>query len=287
VLNRYSPLRYPGGKGKITDYIRLIFDINGLNDGHYLEPFAGGAAVGLGLLFNENARHVHINDIDRSIFAFWYSILNDTEKFCRNISDTRLSVEQWQMQKDVQKNKNSASLFELGFSTFFLNRTNRSGIINGGLIGGKSQLGKWGMDARFNKTELISRIEKIAAFANRISLYNLDACELLKIVSPKLPDNSLIYFDPPYFEKGNRLYHSYYKHDDHSKLAKLIQNSLKNRWLVSYDNVPEIDKIYCDRRKLQYKIGYSARSAYDGSELMIFSDNLIFPNLKSPITAAT
>jgi DNA adenine methylase len=286
MQNRFSPLRYPGGKGKITEYVQLLFESNGLNDGHYIEPFAGGAAVALGLLFNENAKHIHINDADISIFAFWSSVLSDPEEFCKTISKTRVSVAQWKKQKEVQKQKHQVSLIELGFSTFFLNRTNRSGIINGGMIGGYAQISEWGIDARFNKKELIARVQKIANYADRISLYNLDACELLKKLTPDLPSNSLIYLDPPYFQKGNRLYHSFYKPEDHGVLASWIQKNLVHRWLVSYDDVPEIKTLYCERRMLEYKIGYSARNTYKGSELMIYSDDLVVPDIQNPLKIA-
>ncbi|MGL4489875.1 MAG: DNA adenine methylase, partial [Rhizobiaceae bacterium] len=161
--------------------------------------------------------------------------------------------------------------------------TNRSGIINGGVIGGLAQAGEWRIDARFNKVELISRIEKIASYSSRISVYNLDVCDFLTGIMPTLPEKSLIYLDPPYFEKGNRLYHSHYKKNDHQGLATWIQDHVKHKWLVSYDDVPEIDSAYSDRRKLHYQIGYSARSNYSGSEIMIYSDNLAIPNILNPL----
>jgi DNA adenine methylase len=286
MQNRFSPLRYPGGKGKMTDYMRLLFETNQLNDGHYVEPFAGGAAVALGLLFLENASHIHINDLDRSIFAFWHAVTVETEEFCKRISRKRVSLAEWHRQKEVQRNKHSASLLDLGYSTFFLNRTNRSGIINGGIIGGLDQTGEWKINARFNKRELISRIEKIASYSDRISIYNLDVCDLLAKIMPSLPAKSLIYLDPPYFEKGNRLYQSYYKKCDHGVLANWIQDNVKHNWLVSYDDVPEIEQAYKNRRKLHYEIGYSARNSYAGSEIMIFSDELVIPEIENPLKVA-
>lgn len=286
MQNRFSPLRYPGGKGKITDYMRSIFEINGLEDGHYVEPFAGGAAVALGLLFTETVRRIHINDIDRSIFAFWHSVLHEPEELCRLISKKRVSINEWKRQKMVQRSKSTTSLIELGFSTFFLNRTNRSGIINGGVIGGQDQSGTWKIEARYNKSELISRIEKIASFASRINLHNLDAPAFLSAISNDLPEKTLVYLDPPYFYKGNRLYHSFYKPQDHESLARWVICNLKHHWLVSYDNVSQIEHAYAGKRMLRYSIGYSARESYKGSEIMIFSDSLSVPDHKNPLAIA-
>ena len=286
MQNRFSPLRYPGGKGKITGYIRSVYELNDLVDGHYVEPFAGGAAVALGLLFTECVRRIHINDVDRSIFAFWHCVLNEPEELCRLIKQKRLSISEWKRQKAVQREKATAPLIELGFSTFYLNRTNRSGIINGGVIGGLEQIGEWKIDARFNKKELISRIEKIAGFSNRIDLHNLDACAFLEKIKPNLPLKTLVYLDPPYFYKGNRLYHSFYKPHDHELLAQWIMQNLSHHWLVSYDNVAQIEAAYSGKRMLRYSIGYSAREAYQGSEIMIFSDGLTMPAQAHPLSQA-
>lgn len=285
MQNRFSPLRYPGGKGKLTDYIRLIFEENGFNDGHYVEPYAGGAAVALSLLFLENATHVHINDLNRSIYAFWHSVLNSTDELCRKIQDKKVTLNEWSKQKQVQSEGYHADLLDLGYSTFFLNRTNRSGIIKGGMIGGNAQSGEWKIDARFNKIDLIKRIEKIAQYNNRISVYNLDACELLKILCPHLPEKTLIYLDPPYYIKGQGLYQNYYKHEDHVMVGQTVQQ-LKHSWVVSYDNTPPIHNIYHERRKIIYDIGYSANDAYKGSEVFIFSDNLIMPEEQNPFKVA-
>ncbi|MGO2346144.1 MAG: DNA adenine methylase, partial [Providencia sp.] len=149
----YTPLRYPGGKGKLSYYIKSLIDENSLNDGVYIEPYAGGAGVALELLLQEYVRHVHINDIDIAIYSFWDSILNNTENFSRLVHDTIINIENWEKQKDILLNSGNHSTLEIGFATFFLNRTNRSGILKAGVIGGKTQSGKWKLDVRFNKNE--------------------------------------------------------------------------------------------------------------------------------------
>ena len=100
--NYYSPLRYPGGKGKLSHYVQLLIDYNLITDGHYVEPYAGGASVALALLFNEYVQNIHINDYDYRIYAFWDSVLNQTEQLCEKIIDTDITIQNWEKQKEIQ-----------------------------------------------------------------------------------------------------------------------------------------------------------------------------------------
>jgi len=136
----HSPLRYPGGKTKLTEYVKALFRHNGLMGGHYVEPYAGGASIALELVIQEFADHVHINDLDPSVWSFWKSVLDETDALCSLIADTPITMATWTEQREIQKNKDTASTLQLGFSTFFLNRTNRSGILKAGVIGGKIRM---------------------------------------------------------------------------------------------------------------------------------------------------
>lgn len=276
-MNKFvSPLRYPGGKLKVVDYVKRLFEENDLMDGTYIEPYAGGASVALTLLFSEYASRIKINDIDLSIYAFWYSALNETEALCRKISDTPVNIDMWQEQRAVQARKQDAELLELGFSTFFLNRTNRSGILNGGVIGGKSQSGNYKIDARYNKTDLIDRIEGIADYADRIELTSMDAVELLKRYKRTPAPKTLCYLDPPYYMKGRDLYLNYYTDDDHRAIADAIRH-YKGKWMISYDAVPFISNLYQPYRQKEYCLSYSAGPTAKGREIMIYSDGLMIP----------
>jgi len=274
-----SPLRYPGGKGKLANYIKLIFSYNDLLDGHYVEPYAGGAAVALTLLYSEYATHIHINDVSKPLFALWYSILNDTDEFCALIQDTKISIDEWHRQKSIQEQFDQVSLLELGFSTFFLNRTNRSGILRGGVIGGKKQEGIFKLSARYNKTNLLQRIKRVALYKDRISLYNDDAEKFIKSINTQLPERTLYYFDPPYYIKGKGLYEDFYEHQDHLNIFTMIDN-LKHKWIVSYDKTKEIQDMYKDYQQVTYSLSYSTAEHYKGNEVMFFSDNLIVPPIK-------
>jgi len=276
-----TPLRYPGGKGKLANFMKLVFRDNNLLDAPYIEPFAGGAGVAIALLFGEFTSHIYINDINRSIYAFWYSVLNDTDALCQLIRDTPVTMEEWESQQSIQQSAGQATTLELGFSTFFLNRTNRSGIIAGGVIGGKNQDGPYKLDARFNRKNLISRIQRIARFGNRISLFNTDAAQFIRDVLPRISNNALVYFDPPYYVKGQGLYQNYYEHDDHLEIARLVAG-ISQHWIVSYDNALQIQAIYNGYRQIVYNLNYSAGERYKGSEVMFFSDRLVIPAVESP-----
>ena len=283
-MNSNTPLRYPGGKGRLTDFIKLVFEQNSLLDGHYIEPYAGGAGIAVNLLLLEYASTIHLNDIDKSIFAFWHSVLNSTNDLCKMICDVRVNMTEWRRQKAIQRDRNNRGLLELGFSTFFLNRTNRSGIITGGVIGGKNQDGPWKLDARFTKKELCRRIEKIAFYRSRIRLYNLDATALITDVLPSLPEKSLVYLDPPYYFKANDLYQNHYTHDDHVAIAKLVKTKIKVPWIVSYDNTPEVTTLYRSFPSITYGMSYSAGDQHKGSEAMFFRRKMIIPDVENPST---
>jgi len=273
-MDYYSPLRYPGGKAKVADFFKTVVKDNILYDAVYVEPYAGGAAVGLALLFNEYVSKIVINDIDPSIYAFWHSVLNRTDKFCDLIAKTPVTVKTWLSQREVLRHRTNHSRFEVGFAAFFLNRTNRSGILNGGVIGGLDQTGPWKIDARYNKAALVERIQRVASYRDRIELHNSDAVKLIKSLRKSLPKKTLFYFDPPYYVKGQDLYRNFYGPEDHKEIAEAIATLKEHRWIVTYDNVPAIRRLYSRHRKVSFNLNYSAAKASKGQEVMVFSDNL-------------
>ena len=283
-MQNNTPLRYPGGKSRITGFISKIIKDNNIVEGNYVEPFAGGCGVALNLLLDGIVNNIYINDKDRSIYAFWYSILNNCNEFIKRINTVDISVEEWKKQQDIQKNKEQCDLFELGFSTFFLNRTNRSGIIKGGIIGGLQQSGPWKLDVRFNKEKLIQKILKIEKYKEKIHLYNLDAVEFLDAVIPQLDiANTLFYLDPPYYVKGGQLYMNYFKHEDHVRIFNAVQK-LKHHWLVSYDNQKENIELYKGVKNITYLLRYTAGTKYSGSEIMFASSDLLFDENVHPLS---
>jgi DNA adenine methylase len=274
-----SPLRYPGGKGKLANYIKLVMLTNDLVGSEYVEPYAGGAAVALSLLFEEYADHVHINDVNRSVAAFWRAVLTRTDELCARIETVKLDVREWDRQREIQK-QDCADDLDLAFSTFFMNRTNRSGIISGGIIGGRDQSGAWQIDARWRPEDLVDRIQKIGRFRDRITVTELDAETYLQHVLPTLA-RPFVYLDPPYYGKGRRLYEDFYEHHDHARIAELVLG-LQQPWIVSYDATAEIDALYKPVERVNYELNYTARHRFVGSEVMFFSRDLAIPETPTP-----
>lgn len=269
----YSPLRYPGGKTKIAPLVNAIMEKAGIEKGTYIEPFAGGCGVALALLLSNKVDNVVINDMDTSIYAFWYAILNHTDEFIKLINETQVTIEEWYKQKKIFLKNDVNNLLELGFATFFLNRTNRSGILKAGPIGGYNQTGNYLIDARFNKDNLIKRIERIGQYRDRISLFNLEIKDFIKVVLPKYKSNAFVYFDPPYYKKGHELYVNFFKSEDHKGLAKVIKR-IKIDWMVTYDNVDEVKAIYRDREQKIYDLNYSLANKGKNSEIIVLSRDL-------------
>lgn len=276
----YSPLRYPGGKAKLARFMEFIIKERGYAGGTYIEPFAGGAGIAVELLLRDVVSRIVINDYDKGIWSFWKAILTETERFISEIRTVPLTINEWEKQRAISLNYNKKYSFELGFATFYMNRTNRSGIIKGGVIGGLQQTGKWKIDARFNRESLISRIESIAFRKKDIRLYNQDITTFIEHYVPFYSETAMIYFDPPYFKKGKQLYMNFFEFEDHKRIERVIRNSVECDWIVTYDDAPEIREIYASYPVMLYDLNYSVSKKCKTSELMIFKSNISIPRNK-------
>ena len=272
----YSPLRYPGGKGKLEPFMELLIRQTGHLGGTYVEPFAGGAGIALELLEKGIVSDIVINDLDKGIYSFWRAILTETDRFINNIRNVELSIDEWNRQREIIDDCSRYS-YELGFATFYLNRTNRSGIIKGGVIGGIEQVGNWRMDARFNREALIERIVKIASRKNHIHLYNKDVNSFIQNYLPKYQQNAFVYFDPPYFDKGKQLYLNFFSYDDHVRIERMINNQVNCDWVITYDDVQEIADIYQNHILKGFDLNYSAAVKRKASEIIIFKRKSMIP----------
>lgn len=275
----YSPLRYPGGKGKLTSFIAMMIETHGHKGGTYIEPFAGGAAVAIELLERGVVSEIVINDFDKGIYSFWRAILTETNRFINEIENIPINMDEWYKQRNICMNKKSKYSFELGFATFYMNRTNRSGIIKGGVIGGKSQNGTWRLNARFNKKELIERIRKISKNKCHIHLYNKNVDSFIINYIPKYNSNVFVYFDPPYFRKGCQLYMNFFDYKDHARIEHLISNKVNCDWMITYDNEPEIIKIYEKSYIKPFELNYSVANKRKAQELLILKNESMLPSL--------
>lgn len=274
----FTPLRYPGGKARFAPLIADVIKSNHLTGGHYLEPYAGGAGVALVLLMDGVVSHIHINDADPAVAVFWRAAVQETEEMIKLVASEPVTVEAWHHWRAMMLGEIKGTQLERGFATLFMNRTNRSGILKGGIIGGKAQSGAYKLDARFMRNELCRRLERIGLHAGSISIYEEDAHKLLLRCHQFLPSTSLIYLDPPYYVKGAGLYRNFYKHDDHERIARLLgSHRFRRPWIVSYDNVEEIRTMYSYAHSFTYGLRYTAQQRYTGSEVMFFSERLIPP----------
>ncbi len=272
----YSPLRYPGGKGKLEPFMELLIRQTGHLGGTYVEPFAGGAGIALELLEKEIVNDIVINDLDKGIYSFWRAILTETDRFINDIRNVELTIDEWNKQRQEIENCNRYR-YELGFATFYLNRTNRSGIIKGGVIGGTEQAGNWKIDARFNREVLIERIIKIAKRKKQIHLYNKDVSSFIQKYLPRYEQNAFVYSDPPYFGKGKQLYLNFFSYDDHVRIERMIDNQVNCDWVITYDDVQEIADIYQNHILKRFDLNYSAAIKRKASEIIIFRRRDMIP----------
>jgi DNA adenine methylase len=269
-----SPLRYPGGKWRIAPLFRRVIEINRLDSPIYIEPYSGGASLALSLLFDGLVAEIHLNDLDSAVYAFWCSVLTKTRAFLQLVHEVPVTPDEWYRQRAIYSEGTRSGTLALGFAKFFLNRTSHSGILNGGMIGGKEQTGIWKLDARFNRPELARRILRISSVKNRIFLMKRDALDVLKDCS--VSRNTLIYLDPPYYRPGRHLYLNDYKHDDHVAVRKRVA-ILPCPWIVSYDDVSEIRKLYKGIHCKRLALMHTASRAHQGAEIVYFSPKLRIP----------
>lgn len=283
----YTPLRYPGGKARFAPLIAGVIAENNLTGGHYLEPYAGGAGVALSLLVEGVVEHIHINDADPAIADFWRAATQQSDQLMAMVASEPIDMDAWHHWRSVMLGSVPGSDLERGFATLFMNRTNRSGILKGGVIGGKAQTGDYKMNARFMREELCSRLDRIGAHADGIHVYEEDAKQLLLRCHQFLPAKSLVYLDPPYYVKGAGLYRNFYKHEDHVRIAKLLgSDRFRRPWVVSYDNADEIKEMYAYATPYAYGLNYTAQRRYTGSEVMFFSKRISAPLLSLEKIAA-
>jgi len=271
-----TPLRYPGGKSQLTPLVIHFLKANDLFYGEYAEPFAGGGGIAMSLLLNDFVSRVYLNDIDPAIHAFWTSVLRHADDMCERIETTPVTIKERDRQRAIFMGEQDSTVLDRGFATLFLNRTNRSGILRGGVIGGKDQTGAYKLDCRFNREDLVRKVRRIAAYKDQISLSRLDAKTFLRTIIPKSHEKTLVNLDPPYFLRGPELYTNFYKEQDHADLAKEVR-SLPRRWIVTYDDAPEIRRLYADLPTFSSSLNYFAQEKRKGSELLVVDPRLTLP----------
>ena len=242
--------------------------LNRLGDRAIAEPFAGGAGASLTLLFLEDTPAIFINDADRAILDFWWTLVNRPEPFLDMLSQKRISIAEWRRQRDTYRTTGRVSRLRRGFSAFYLNRCNRSGIItNGGPIGGVKQTGRWKLGARYNKVELRRRCEKVIEYRDRIQVSGDDGIEFIERLDP---NSTFFFIDPPYFEKGSSLYLNTLDACYHRALSDRLKEMSEEAWVLTYDDCPEVRAMYRGWASVRpFSLRYTASERRTGGELLI------------------
>lgn len=269
-----SPLRYPGGKFKIHKLISLFIDKIDGGCTTYIEPFAGGAGVALELLLSGTVDRIVINDSDQAIASIWKAMTRENETFLDKMWNTDVTLSEWHRQREIYLCSKKKYSLDYGFAAFFLNRTNHSGILSSGPIGGLKQ-DDWKLDVRFNKEKLAERIKAIGELKDQIDVYNRDIFSFVRNQLPKYNKRAFIYLDPPYFRRGEDLYKNFFNERNHRELKERILNDINIPWVVSYDDVPEVREIYDGVPSRTFSLNYSLANNGRGKEIMFFSPGLM------------
>ncbi|GAA2242249.1 DNA adenine methylase [Rarobacter faecitabidus] len=274
----YTPLRYPGGKRRLAPYIANLIAAQDRPATTYAEPFAGGAGAALKLLVDERVDRICINDLHTGIASFWKSVFGQTDRFSSAIESCVVTVDEWHRQRAIYLDPQDHDEFTVGFATFFLNRTNRSGILNARPIGGLNQNGNWKIDARFNKPELAGRVRFLGGYRHRVTVTQMDARAFLESLEPE-SDSTFVYVDPPYVVQGDDLYLDRLTLDDHQELADQLKASTLT-WFMTYDaNDVIANDLYEGVRCATFNISHTAQHQHIGSEYALFSEDMVVPGL--------
>lgn len=276
ALTFLSPLRYPGGKGRLAPYLARVLASQARAVDTYCEPYAGGAGAGLHLLAEGHVSKLIINDLNPGIAGFWRAVFFDTESLVERIERCHADVAVWHQQRAVYLAPEGQSDLDLGFAIFFLNRTNRSGILGARPIGGLEQTGNWLIDARFNKPDLIARIRRLGELAAQVDIRQKRAIDLIQTLNRRSRP-VLMYVDPPYVVPGEELYMTDHSWDEHRRLEQCLRGS-PHPWILTYDADDRTRELYRDFRCLRFGISHTAQVQKVGREYMFFSRGLRVPD---------
>lgn len=271
-----SPLRYPGGKARLAPYLARVLASQSKTIDSYCEPYAGGAGAGLQLLADGHVSKLIINDLNPGIAAFWRSVFLNTQALVRMVDACKVNVDSWHEQRAIYLAPDQHDDLTLGFATFFLNRTNRSGILNARPIGGLRQSGNWLIDARFNKYDLTRRLEFLGSLASQVDVREQRAIKLIQTLNRRTKP-VLLYVDPPYVIPGEELYMTEHSWTEHGRLEQVLTKS-PHPWILTYDADNRTRELYRDFRCLRFGISHTAQVQKVGREFMFFSRGLRVPD---------
>lgn len=240
MVHLYSPFRYPGGKTWLIPRIRKWL-ASTLKPLYFIEPFAGGAIVGLTVAFEGFADNVILVEKDEQVASVWHSIINDeggADWLATRINDFNLVTETAQFViSDKPKNTR-----ELAFQTILQNRIKQGGILADGAGMLKNGENGKGILSRWYPQTLQKRIREIARIKGCICFIEGDGIEIIREYAQNA--NATFFIDPPYTastkKAGARLYK--YHQLDHDELFQEVSR-IKGNFLMTYDDAKEVRKL--------------------------------------------
>lgn len=236
-----SPFRYPGGKTWLVPHVRRWLASLPNRPAAFVEPFAGGAIVGLTVAFENLADRVALVERDEDVSAVWRTILNgqgrELAKRITQFDMTRASVE-------TILGQCPKSLVDRAFVTIVKNRAHRGGILAPGASLMKTGENGRGVASRWYPATLENRILEILQIKRRLSIAQGDGIEAIEGFAGD--DTSVLFVDPPYTVAGRRLYR--YSELDHERLFEVMSGT-RGDFLMTYDNAAPI-------RNLARKFGF-------------------------------
>ncbi len=278
-----SPLRYPGAKRRLSGYIAETLRLNGLRPKLLVEPFAGGASVALELLNRNLVDKIVLGECDPLVASFWKIVFKDPEWIIKEIESIEVSLSMW----DYFRDHKFATDKDRALACLFLNRTSFSGILaeRAGPLGGRAQTSEYKITCRFPVQTLARRIRQAAALRSRVLFISATDWEktLSKVELKGFSASEVFYyFDPPFYEKADRLYRFCFDDEAHRKLHDSVM-SLKSPWIVSYDPAPFILNLYSRNGRVPQHV-HLLYSASSGKQL-VASREVVITNLPKLPTA--
>ena len=273
-----TPLRYPGGKATLINYVEKFLNSNDISVNYILEPYAGTGSISIGLLRDNMVSHASINDADQMVYAFWKTIIDNNKEFIEMVNSVDVTLDAWfNFKKYLIDNPLSTyNQKDVAMAFLFLNRTSFSGIIKAGPLGGKNQNSKYGISCRFNRKRITDKIQFLSQFSDKISVYNQDGIKFMRDMINEYSD-AFIYVDPPYYKVGRLLYNVYFTQEQHEELARYLKSIEEQPWLLSYNNEEFILNLYSGKNNREIYLDY--HSGHYRTKIMEY----VFSNRVTPV----
>jgi DNA adenine methylase len=250
-----SPLRYPGGKSRA---VKLITSLIPENERVLVSPFLGGGSVELAC---STKMEVLGFDIFEPLVNFWWAAARSGGSLASIVQYSYYPLDRerfYELQKTITEISDPirrAAIF------FVLNRASFSGsTLSGGMSPGHP---------RFNMSA-IGRLEDF-----KVGDFHVDCWDFMAVFDMKF--DAFMSLDPPY-KNGQKLYGNRGDaHTDfnHAALAKELHK--RDRWILSYNDSPEIRCLYEGYQIVPVHWTYGMGNDKRSREILIVSNDVRIP----------